>query len=99
MSFQLLNKYDKDELTSDNLNTEIVYVTNYEDVKQAIQKLKSDLITKGETSELFGNEKDDSFKGILGSISQTVFGELAYPTMEGAGNSTNLLYYQRSSIP
>lgn|SRR5690606_2383113 len=89
-SFQLLNKYDKDELTSDHLSKEIIYVINYEDVKQAIQKLKSDLITKGEASELFGNEKDDSFKGILGSISQTVFGELAYSTVEE--QATQLLY-------
>ena len=41
-------------------------------------------------SELFGNEKDDSFKGILGSISQTAFGELAYPTVEE--QSAQLLY-------
>lgn len=81
-SFELLDKYDKDELSSENLHQEIIYVINYEDVKKAIQKLKSKLIEKGEASELFGNEKDDSFKGILGSVSQTVFSELAYPTIE-----------------
>ena len=81
-SFELLDKYDKDELSSENLNKNLIYVINYEDVKNAIQQLKSKLIAKGEASELFGNEKDDSFQGILGSISQTVFGELAYPTIE-----------------
>lgn len=89
-SFELLNKYDKDELSSENLNKDVIYMINYEDVKQAIQKLKSDLINKGEASELFGNEKDDSFKGILGSISQTVFGELAYSTIEE--QAVQLLY-------
>lgn len=39
---------------------------------------------------MFGNEKDDSFQGILGSISQTVFGELAYPTIEE--QAVQLLY-------
>ena len=63
---------------------------NILDVKKAIEKLKSSLIKKGEASELFGNEKDDSFKGILGSISQTVFGELAYPTIEE--QSAQILY-------
>jgi len=89
-SFELLDKYDKDQLSSDYLNKDVIYIINYEDVKQAIQKLKSDLVSKGEASELFGNEKDNSFKGILGSISQTVFGELAYPTIEE--QAVQLLY-------
>lgn len=74
-SFELLEKYDKDELSSENLNKEVIYTINYDDVKEAIQQLKSDLISKGEASHLFGNEKDNSFQGILGSISQTVFGD------------------------
>lgn len=89
-SFELLDKYDKDELSSENLNNDLIYVINYDDVKNAIQQLKSSLIDKGEASDLFGNEKDDSFKGILGSISQTVFGELAYPTIEQ--QAVQLLY-------
>ena len=48
------------------------------------------MIKKGEASDLFGNEKDKSFEGILGSISQTVFGELAYPTIEE--QAAQLLY-------
>lgn len=89
-SFELLDKYDKDELSSEDLNKELIYVINYDDVKNAIQQLKSSLIAKGEASDLFGNEKDDSFQGILGSISQTVFGELAYPTIEE--QAVQLLY-------
>lgn len=89
-SFELLDKYDKDELSSENLNKDLIYVINYDDVRDAIQQLKSSLIAKGEASDLFGNEKDDSFKGILGSISQTVFGELAYPTIEE--QAVQLLY-------
>lgn len=89
-TFELLDKYDKDELSSENLNKDLIYVINYDDVKNAIQQLKSSLISKGEASELFGNEKDDSFQGILGSISQTVFGELAYPTIEE--QAVQLLY-------
>lgn len=89
-SFELLDKYDKNELSSENLNKDVIYVIKYADVKEAIQQLKSDLIAKGEASDLFGNEKDDSFQGILGSISQTVFGELAYPTIEE--QAVQLLY-------
>lgn len=89
-SFELLEKYDKDNLSSENLNKDVIYLINYDDVKKAIQKFKSDLVKKGEASELFGNERDESFKGILGSVSQTVFGELAYPTIEE--QATQLLY-------
>ncbi len=89
-SFELLNKYDTEELTLDNLKDEIIYTINYSDVKNAISELKRNLKNKGEASELFGNEKDKSFEGILGSISQTVFGELAYPTVEQ--QAAQLLY-------
>ena len=66
----------------EGLNEDVIYTINYDDVKKAIQELKKSLIQKGEASEIFGNEKDNSFEGILGSISQTVFGQLAYPTIE-----------------
>jgi death-on-curing family protein len=89
-SFELLEKYDKDNLSSENLNKNVIYTINYEDVKKTIEQFKLNLIEKGEASELFGNEKDDSFRGILGSISQTVFGELAYPSIEE--QATQLLY-------
>lgn len=89
-SFELLEKYDKDSLSSEDLSKDVIYVINYEDVKKAIQSFKSDLLKKGEASDLFGKEKDESFKGILGSISQTAFGELAYPTIEE--QAVQLLY-------
>lgn len=89
-SFELLNQYDSDELSVDNLNSDIIHVIDYRTVKNAIKALKKNLIQKGEASPLFGNEKDDSFQGILGSISQTVFGQLAYPSIEE--QAAQLLY-------
>lgn len=89
-SFELLNRYDSEDLQLDNLSKEIIYIINYDDVKKAIHQLKRELIQKREAGELFGNEKDESFRGILGSISQTVFGELAYPTIEE--QAAQLLY-------
>ncbi|HLT54456.1 MAG TPA: Fic family protein, partial [Flavobacteriaceae bacterium] len=89
-SFELLNKYDTEELSIDGLSEDVIYTINYEDVKKAIQELKNTLIEKREASNIFGNEKDNSFKGILGSVSQTVFGKLAYPTIEE--QAAQLLY-------
>ncbi len=89
-SFELLNKYDTEELSMEGLNEDVIYTINYDDVKRAIEELKQSLIKKGEASKIFGNEKDKSFAGILGSISQTVFGQLAYPTVEE--QAAQLLY-------
>ena len=89
-SFELLNQFDTDELSTSDLQKDFNYIINYADVNKAIGKLKTTLIEKEEASQLFGSEKDDSFRGILGSISQTVFGDLAYPTIEE--QAAQLLY-------
>jgi death-on-curing family protein len=89
-SFELLNRFDNSTLESVGLTEELIYTINYDEVKSAIGELKANLMEKGEASELFGNEKDDSFIGILGSVSQTAFGQLAYPTVEE--QAAQLLY-------
>lgn len=42
-------------------------------------------------SDLFGNEKDDSFKGSIGAIYQTFDGIELYPSVEE--KAANLLYF------
>ncbi len=44
----------------------------------------------GERSDLFGNEKDDSFKGSIGNIYQSFAGQEIYPSLEE--KAANLLY-------
>ena len=50
-----------------------------------------DAMRFGNASALFGNEKDDSFKGSLGAIYQTFGGKELYPTVEE--KAANLLYF------
>ena len=45
----------------------------------------------GNESELFGKEKDDSFKGSIGNIYQSFGGEDVYPTLEE--KAAHLLYF------
>ena len=45
----------------------------------------------GDTSSLFGNEKDDSFKGSIGAIYQSFGGVDLYPTLEE--KAAHLLYF------
>jgi prophage maintenance system killer protein len=50
-----------------------------------------DAMRFGNASTLFGNEKDESFKGSLGAIYQTFGGRELYPTVEE--KAANLLYF------
>lgn len=90
-SFVLLNQFDSNSLTQLNLNEEITYEIKYEESKQAITELKKQLIAKKEATQLFGNEKDNSFSGILQSVVQTFDGIYLYPSIEE--QAAHLLYF------
>ena len=57
----------------------------YEEGRKVIESMRF-----AETSNLFGNEKDNSFKSTLGAIYQTFGGKDVYPTLEE--KAANLLY-------
>jgi len=57
-----------------------------------IQTLKSELMKKGEATDIFAQEKTtDSLKGIFGNIMQSVFGNDVYPTLEE--KAAHFLYF------
>jgi death-on-curing family protein len=90
-SFILLNQYDSHNLQMQHLNDNITYEITHEEAFAAITELKKQLIAAKEATELFGNPKDDSFKGILGTILQTFGGQYLYPSIEE--QAANLLYF------
>ena len=90
-SFILLNQFDSNSLRKDKLSENITYEINYPEAKAAIAELKKQLMEKKEASDLFGNEKDESFKGSLQSIVQTFGGIYLYPSIEE--QAANLLYF------
>lgn len=47
------------------------FLLQYDEAKQVIEKMKSELIKKKEASDLFGQEHSDMFKGIIDNIYQT----------------------------
>jgi death-on-curing family protein len=96
-SFVLLNQYDSRQLSTEALNPNITYEIQYEEAKVAISELKKRLIAQKEATELFGNEKDDSFSGILGSIVQTFGGQYLYPSIEE--QAAHLLYFVIKNHP
>jgi len=90
-SFVLLNQYDSHTLKSGSLNKNITYEIQYEEAKIAIEELKGRLVSKREATELFGREKDQSFKSSLQSIVQTFDGQYLYPSIEE--QAAHLLYF------
>lgn len=96
-SFVLLNQFDSNNLESNKLNENITYEIIYEETDGAITELKRQLISKKEATELFGNQKDDSFKGLLGNIVQTFDGEYLYNSMEE--QASHLLYFVIKNRP
>jgi death-on-curing family protein len=96
-SFVLLNQFDSSNLKIQELNENITYEINHAEAKAAIKELKNQLITKKEATELFGNSKDESFKGILGSIVQTFDGQYLYASIEE--QAAHLLYFVIKNHP
>lgn len=86
-ALDILDQYDHQTLKIAETDTEEVFKISYPEAKKAIEGLK----TKFGGSYLFGNEKDDSFKGSLETIYQTFDGIDLYPSVqEKAGH---LLYF------
>ena len=90
-SFILLNQFDSNRLDTNSLDENITYEIEYEEAILAITELKRQQIDKKEATELFGNEKDDSFKGTLQNVVQSFDGAYLYPTIEE--QAAHLLYF------
>lgn len=59
--------------------------------RQAINQLKGELMKKKEAADLFGNERGETFKGIIGNIHQTFDKKDLYPSIEE--KAAHLLYF------
>ena len=84
-ALELLDAYDHQTLKRPRGN-EATYVLNYEECINLIQSMRF-----GDESDLFGREKDDSFKGSIGNIYQSFAGQDVYESLEE--KAANLLYF------
>ena len=90
-SWILFQKYEKDLLVTPTKVSKGKFRLSYEFAQQAIGELKNNLISKKEAGDLFGVEKDQSFKSILASLNQTFGGKELYPNIES--KAAHLLYF------
>ena len=84
-ALDLLDAYDHQNMTRPKGN-ETTYVLEYEECMDVIHRMRF-----GDESDLFGKEKDDSFKGSIGNIYQSFGGVDVYESLEE--KAANLLYF------
>lgn len=91
LTFLWLQQYDEGLLEDPKGQTGGM-LPNPDDALASLAELKSQLMDRGEASDLFAkSSKPDSLAGIFGNLDQTVFGEPAYPTVES--KAAHLLYF------
>ena len=84
-ALDLLDAYDHETMQKPKGNV-ATYVLEYEECRIVIDQMKF-----AAESVLFGNEKDDSFKGSIANIYQVFGGVEIYPSLEE--KAANLLYF------
>ena len=84
-ALELLDAYDHQTLTRPKGN-KATYILTYEECMEVIQSMRFDA-----ESDLFGREKDDSFKGSIGNIYQSFGNVDVYASLEE--KAANLLYF------
>ena len=84
-ALDLLDDYDHQTMKKPT-GSKAVYVLVYDECRKVINEMKF-----SSDSELFGNEKDDSFKGSIANIYQEFGGVEIYPSLEE--KAANLLYF------
>ena len=83
----LLDDYDNKRLKISRISKEAKFELTYNEAITAVKELKK----KFGGSDLFGVERDQSFKSSISSIYQTFSGEDLYPSVEE--KAANLLYF------
>lgn len=83
-ALDLLDSYDHQNMTRPE-GIRATYVLTYEECMDVIRSMRF-----GDESDLFGKEKDDSFKGSIGNIYQSFGGADIYESLEE--KAANLLY-------
>ena len=85
VALDLLDDYDHQCLVAPKGDA-ATYVLSYEECRRVIDGMRF-----GDESDLFGAEKDDSFKGSIGNIYQSFGGQDIYPSLQE--KAANLLYF------
>ena len=86
-ALNVLDDFDHQRLTAPKGTKQTKYKLDYFEARSIIDQMRM----KFKDSNLFGQEKDKSFKGSIGAIYQTFAGKELYPTIEE--KTAHLLYF------
>jgi len=86
-ALDILDQYDYQTLKISEISEKEIYKLSYENAIRQIRIVKD----KFNNSDLFGREKDESFKSSILTIYQTIGGIDVYPSIEE--KAANLLYF------
>jgi len=89
-TWRVLTEYDEGKINLKKPRKE-KYKINYYNSRELIAELQANLLDKGLAGDLFGNEIEDKFEAILGSIYQTYGGEELYSSIEE--RAAHLIYF------
>jgi len=95
-TFLLLQRYDEGLLTEPRAQAGGNLPT-LEQARAALDGLKSELMVRGEATDLFARDRGDGLASLLGNLDQSVFGEPAYPSVES--KAAHLLYFVVKNHP
>ena len=89
-ALELLDDYDHQTMKRPK-GTDAAYMLTYEECRRVIDQMRF-----GNESDLFGHEKDDSFKGSIGNIYQSFGGQEVY-TFPGGESSESAVFRDEES--
>ncbi|MFH0726977.1 MAG: virulence protein RhuM/Fic/DOC family protein [Pseudomonadota bacterium] len=90
-TWQLLLQYDEDTLPLPQKTTDTKASLEIGETRQAITTLKQELESRGEATDIFGNEHGKGLAGIIGAVQQTFDGQDLYPSFRE--KAAHLLYF------
>jgi prophage maintenance system killer protein len=91
-TWRMLRAYDEGGLSaSPNQASAPCAALDIISARETIRTLRDDMIARGDTPGMFGQERGDALESILLNIEQTWGGEMLYPTIES--RAAHLLYF------
>ena len=90
-TWQLLLQYDENNLPVPEKKHEAASILEIDKAWQAIATLKKDLASRGEATDLFGQERGHGLAGLIGAVQQSFDGQDLYPSVEE--KAAHLLYF------
>lgn len=95
-TFLLLQRYDEGLLTDPQAQPG-GRLPSVKEARTALDKLKAELMARGEATDLFACDRGDGLASLMGNLDQSVFGEPAYPSVEA--KAAHLMYFVVKNHP